>query len=99
MVCVSPHGCSCRNVPSLQGEVCDCSISSSESCIRGLQIANYVANRSLGCAVPPGDEGWLCPVCECKMECIEVINAYLGTNFEVENSWEVSAMLIALYVI
>lgn len=38
--------------------------------------------------IPPGDEGWLCPVCECKMECIEVINAYLGTHFEVENSWE-----------
>ncbi|KAG0632087.1 hypothetical protein M758_1G303000 [Ceratodon purpureus] len=38
--------------------------------------------------IPPGDEGWLCPVCECKMECVEVINAYLGTNFEVENSWE-----------
>lgn len=41
------------------------------------------------CAVPPGDEGWLCPVCLCKLECIDVVNAYLGSNFEVENSWEV----------
>jgi len=59
---------------------------------RGWQIAWNVTNFKLGCAVPPGDEGWLCPVCECKMECVEVINAYLSTNFEVENSWEVSAM-------
>ncbi|KAG0621021.1 hypothetical protein M758_4G262200 [Ceratodon purpureus] len=38
--------------------------------------------------IPPGDEGWLCPVCDCKMECIEAINGDLGTNYEVENSWE-----------
>uniref|UniRef100_A0A7I4DNG1 PHD-type domain-containing protein n=1 Tax=Physcomitrium patens TaxID=3218 RepID=A0A7I4DNG1_PHYPA len=38
--------------------------------------------------IPPGDEGWLCPVCDCKMECIEAINSYFGTSFEVENSWE-----------
>lgn len=61
-----------------------------------LKFALTVTNFRLGYAVPPGDEGWLCPVCECKMECIEVINAYLGTHFEVENSWEVSATVIEL---
>ena len=71
-----------------------CSVSSSRSCIKHLLIVCNVANSSLGSAVPPGDEGWLCPVCECKLECIEVINAYLGTNFEMENSWEVRTMLI-----
>jgi hypothetical protein len=48
----------------------------------------------LECAVPPGDEGWLCPVCDCKMECVEAINGDLGTNYEVENSWEVSSMMV-----
>eukprot|EP01018_Ginkgo_biloba_P026552 Gb_17969 [translate_table: standard] len=38
--------------------------------------------------IPPGDQGWLCKVCECKLEGLEAINAYLGTHFAVDNSWE-----------
>eukprot|EP00252_Welwitschia_mirabilis_P023617 TRINITY_DN6728_c0_g1_i1.p1 TRINITY_DN6728_c0_g1~~TRINITY_DN6728_c0_g1_i1.p1 ORF type:complete len:673 (-),score=177.69 TRINITY_DN6728_c0_g1_i1:1283-3301(-) len=38
--------------------------------------------------IPPGDEGWLCPECDCKLDCFNLINDYLGTNFEVEDSWE-----------
>ncbi|XP_057839968.1 pathogenesis-related homeodomain protein isoform X1 [Cryptomeria japonica] len=38
--------------------------------------------------IPPGDQGWLCKVCECKLEALEAINAHLGTQFTVENSWE-----------
>lgn len=56
-----------------------------------MHVPCTVTNIEFGCAVPPGDEGWLCPVCECKMECVEAINSYLNTTFEVENSWEVSA--------
>lgn len=44
-------------------------------------------------AVPPGDEGWLCPVCECKMDCVELINAEFNSKYEVENSWEVSTIM------
>lgn len=43
------------------------------------------------CAVPPGDEGWLCPACEAKLDCVNHINAYMGTLFEVETGWEVGA--------
>lgn len=38
--------------------------------------------------IPPGDEGWLCPVCECKLECLDVVNAYLGTSYRVEDHWK-----------
>lgn len=38
--------------------------------------------------IPPGDQGWLCKVCECKLESLEAINAHLGTQFTVDNSWE-----------
>ena len=39
--------------------------------------------------VPPEDEGWLCPVCECKMECLDVVNAYLGTAYSLDDHWQV----------
>ncbi|KAH9311801.1 hypothetical protein KI387_026836, partial [Taxus chinensis] len=38
--------------------------------------------------IPPGEQGWLCKVCECKLEVLEAINAHFGTQFAVENSWE-----------
>lgn len=38
--------------------------------------------------IPPGDQGWLCKVCECKLESLEAINAHLGTQFTVDNGWE-----------
>ncbi|KAK8953387.1 hypothetical protein KSP40_PGU020742 [Platanthera guangdongensis] len=39
-------------------------------------------------SVPPGDQGWLCRICDCKVEILETINAYLGTCFTVDGSWE-----------
>ncbi|KAL2924176.1 Homeobox protein HAZ1, partial [Bienertia sinuspersici] len=38
--------------------------------------------------IPPGDEGWLCPSCDCKHDCIDFINDYQGTKLSIEDSWE-----------
>ncbi|KAL0903402.1 hypothetical protein M5K25_027778 [Dendrobium thyrsiflorum] len=38
--------------------------------------------------IPPGDQGWLCKICNCKMEILETINAHLSTCFTVNSSWE-----------
>ncbi|XP_076903967.1 pathogenesis-related homeodomain protein-like [Bidens hawaiensis] len=38
--------------------------------------------------VPPGDEGWLCPACDCKVDCVDFLNDYLGTDLSIEDSWE-----------
>ncbi|MCO5557168.1 hypothetical protein L7F22_010727 [Adiantum nelumboides] len=38
--------------------------------------------------IPPDDEGWLCPICDCKSECLDAINAYSGTSYGVEDSWK-----------
>ncbi|KAL3702268.1 hypothetical protein R1sor_020290 [Riccia sorocarpa] len=38
--------------------------------------------------IPPGDEGWLCPVCDAKVECLNYMNSYMGTDFHVEDQWE-----------
>ncbi|KAL8195245.1 hypothetical protein R6Q57_025648 [Mikania cordata] len=38
--------------------------------------------------VPPGDEGWLCPACDCKADSIDLLNDYLGTDLSIEDSWE-----------
>uniref|UniRef100_A0A0D6R2W9 Uncharacterized protein n=1 Tax=Araucaria cunninghamii TaxID=56994 RepID=A0A0D6R2W9_ARACU len=38
--------------------------------------------------IPPGDEGWLCPACDCKLDCVDLVNDYLDTAFELEESWE-----------
>ncbi|KAI3704176.1 hypothetical protein L1987_74391 [Smallanthus sonchifolius] len=38
--------------------------------------------------VPPGDEGWLCPACDCKADCVDLLNDYMGTDLSVEDSWE-----------
>lgn len=40
-------------------------------------------------AVPPGDQGWICKFCECKMEILELINAHLGTRFSLNSNWQV----------
>ncbi|KAL5561329.1 hypothetical protein UlMin_031076 [Ulmus minor] len=38
--------------------------------------------------VPPDDEGWLCPGCDCKVDCIELLNDSQGTNLSINDNWE-----------
>ncbi|CAK9181148.1 unnamed protein product [Ilex paraguariensis] len=38
--------------------------------------------------IPPDDEGWLCPGCDCKVDCIGLLNDSLGTNLSLTESWE-----------
>ncbi|KAK9077202.1 hypothetical protein SSX86_005538 [Deinandra increscens subsp. villosa] len=38
--------------------------------------------------VPPGDEGWLCPACDCKADSIDLLNEDLGTDLSIEDNWE-----------
>lgn len=38
--------------------------------------------------IPPGDEGWLCPVCDCKADCINFLNEIEGLDLSVEDAWE-----------
>ncbi|KAL5977974.1 hypothetical protein ACLOJK_036997 [Asimina triloba] len=39
-------------------------------------------------SVPPGDQGWLCKFCECKMEILEAVNAHMGTSFAINTNWQ-----------
>ncbi|KAK2971633.1 hypothetical protein RJ640_003453 [Escallonia rubra] len=48
---------------------------------------------SVGCIegsviVPPGEQGWFCKVCDCKMGILEATNAHLGTHFSVDSNWQ-----------
>ncbi|KAE8008061.1 hypothetical protein FH972_004608 [Carpinus fangiana] len=38
--------------------------------------------------IPPDDEGWLCPGCDCKVDCIDLLNDSQGTNLSISDSWE-----------
>ncbi|KAK9286219.1 hypothetical protein L1049_014604 [Liquidambar formosana] len=38
--------------------------------------------------IPPGDEGWLCPGCDCKVDCIDLLNESQGTRLSISDSWE-----------
>ncbi|XP_073356654.1 homeobox protein HAZ1 isoform X1 [Aegilops tauschii subsp. strangulata] len=38
--------------------------------------------------IPEGEEGWLCPACDCKIDCIELINELQGTDLDINDSWE-----------
>ncbi|RCV16915.1 hypothetical protein SETIT_3G176600v2 [Setaria italica] len=38
--------------------------------------------------IPEGDEGWLCPACDCKIDCIDVINDLQGSDLSIDDSWE-----------
>uniref|UniRef100_A0A5B7AA23 Homeobox protein HAT3.1 n=1 Tax=Davidia involucrata TaxID=16924 RepID=A0A5B7AA23_DAVIN len=38
--------------------------------------------------IPPDDEGWLCPGCDCKVDCIDLLNESQGTNLSVADSWK-----------
>uniref|UniRef100_A0A0E0DZE7 Uncharacterized protein n=1 Tax=Oryza meridionalis TaxID=40149 RepID=A0A0E0DZE7_9ORYZ len=38
--------------------------------------------------IPQGDEGWLCPACDCKIDCIDVLNELQGVKLSIHDSWE-----------
>lgn len=38
--------------------------------------------------IPPDDEGWLCPGCDCKDDCIDTLNEFQGTNLSITDNWE-----------
>ncbi|XP_042493846.1 homeobox protein HAT3.1-like isoform X2 [Macadamia integrifolia] len=38
--------------------------------------------------IPPGDECWLCPGCDCKVDCINLLNDSLGTDLSTADHWE-----------
>ncbi|XP_010273545.1 PREDICTED: pathogenesis-related homeodomain protein isoform X2 [Nelumbo nucifera] len=38
--------------------------------------------------IPPGDQGWYCKFCECKMEILDAVNAHLGTQFPMNSNWQ-----------
>lgn len=38
--------------------------------------------------VPPADQGWLCPGCDCKVDCIDLLNESQGANLSIADSWE-----------
>ncbi|KAK7269897.1 hypothetical protein RIF29_22692 [Crotalaria pallida] len=38
--------------------------------------------------IPSGDEGWLCPGCDCKDDCMDLVNDSLGTRLTLTDTWE-----------
>ncbi|CAA7036625.1 unnamed protein product [Microthlaspi erraticum] len=38
--------------------------------------------------IPPDDESWLCPACDCKDDSFVLLNDSLGTKLSVSDSWE-----------
>ncbi|KDO47945.1 hypothetical protein CISIN_1g001512mg [Citrus sinensis] len=38
--------------------------------------------------IPPDDEGWLCPGCDCKVDCIDLVNELQGTRLFITDNWE-----------
>ncbi|KAK4802257.1 hypothetical protein SAY86_000460 [Trapa natans] len=38
--------------------------------------------------IPPGDEGWLCPGCDCKVDCLDMLNESQGTNLSIKDRWQ-----------
>ncbi|KAK7329743.1 hypothetical protein VNO77_23920 [Canavalia gladiata] len=38
--------------------------------------------------IPPGEQGWFCKFCECKMEILGAMNAHLGTHFSLHSTWQ-----------
>jgi len=39
-------------------------------------------------SIPPGDQGWFCKFCDCKIEIIDTMNAQIGTHFPVDSNWQ-----------
>ena len=47
-------------------------------------------------SVPSGDEGWLCPACDCKVDCFDLLNEFQGSELNIESTWEVRNNLVTL---
>ena len=50
-------------------------------------------------AVPPDDEGWLCPACDCKVDCMDLLNDSQETKLSVTDSWEVIYKISSFFLI
>ena len=48
-------------------------------------------------AVPPDDEGWLCHACDCKVDCMDLLNDSQGTKLSVIDSWEVNYKISSFF--
>ncbi|XP_044445024.1 homeobox protein HOX1A-like [Triticum aestivum] len=57
------------------------------ACDRGFH-QNCLNPRLLTKNIPGAGERWLCPECDCKMKCMELINELQGTNLSINDSWE-----------
>ncbi|XP_075520834.1 pathogenesis-related homeodomain protein-like [Primulina tabacum] len=38
--------------------------------------------------IPPDDVGWLCPGCDCKVDCIDMLKDFQGANLDIDDGWE-----------
>ncbi|XP_022922818.1 homeobox protein HAT3.1-like [Cucurbita moschata] len=38
--------------------------------------------------IPPDDEGWLCPGCDCKDDCLNLLNEFQGSRLSITDGWE-----------
>lgn len=45
-------------------------------------------------AVPPDDAGWLCPGCDCKVDCIDMLKDFQGANLDIDDGWEVCLFIV-----
>ncbi|KAJ0250863.1 Pathoproteinsis-related homeodomain protein [Hirschfeldia incana] len=39
-------------------------------------------------SIPPGDQGWFCKFCDCKIEIIDTMNVQIGTQYPVDSNWQ-----------
>ncbi|CAI0629364.1 unnamed protein product [Linum tenue] len=46
------------------------------------------SNLSIVVYLPPGDQGWFCKFCECRMEIMDSMNAHLGTQYSTSCEWQ-----------
>ncbi|KAM3345577.1 hypothetical protein ACQJBY_020209 [Aegilops geniculata] len=71
----------------LQGPSSNNGIILCHSCDRGFH-QNCLNPLLLSKDIPEAGERWLCPACDCKTNCIELINEHQGTNLSINDSWE-----------
>lgn len=38
--------------------------------------------------IPANDVGWLCPGCDCKVDCIDMLKDFQGANLDIDDGWE-----------